>query len=329
MICEKCKASISETAKFCPKCGAKVEIAKAEVLTKKCPSCGVENPISAKFCKVDGYNFQQTEGRPAEEIKPEIEKPKDVILCPRCGAPNPLTAKFCKKDGAPLREEIKPSEVVKEYIKPERIIEKKPKEIATSKARRIPIRIAISLLIIIILVGAGSYLYFFKKTKDIPLPHEKVSVTPETPVLSELPQAPEQEVITQKPNIGIITGDGVLIRKDPSITSAIIGRLNREDRVTILKKWKVDNPNEAIIIENTKLVTKSEVISLNRGKAILITGQEDSYYTVCCNIEGKEIEGTVPVSAVRRIYGETWYNVKTEKKETGWVFGEFVKESWD
>ena len=101
MICEKCKTNIPDTAKFCPKCGTKIE-AKAQVVqTKKCPFCGAENPISAKFCKVDGYNFQQTEEKPTE--KPVVaKKPEDTVFCPKCGTPNPLTAKFCKKDGTPL-----------------------------------------------------------------------------------------------------------------------------------------------------------------------------------------------------------------------------------
>jgi ribosomal protein L40E len=100
MICKKCKANIPNGAKFCPKCGAAVKIAKAQdIRTKKCPSCGAENPPSAKFCKVDGYQLQKTK-------KKIVEKTKKVIYCPKCGTKNRPTAKFCKKDGAPLGKEV-------------------------------------------------------------------------------------------------------------------------------------------------------------------------------------------------------------------------------
>ncbi len=111
MICEKCKANIPDVAKFCPKCGAKVEIKKAQdIQMRRCPSCGAENPVSAKFCKFDGYNFQQPMEKPAQ-------KSEDAILCPKCGTPHSLTARFCRKDGTPLQEgitsqEIKPIEVI-------------------------------------------------------------------------------------------------------------------------------------------------------------------------------------------------------------------------
>jgi ribosomal protein L40E/osmotically-inducible protein OsmY len=143
MICEKCKANIPDVVKFCPKCGAKIEIAKAqEIQTKKCPSCGAENPASAKFCKVDGYNFQQAGEKP-EERPMETEKPPNVLLCPKCGTPHPLTSKYCRKDGASLQkastpEQIKSPEVIEKEIRPEEIAEPKveaPREVKEEKIK--------------------------------------------------------------------------------------------------------------------------------------------------------------------------------------------------
>jgi ribosomal protein L40E len=69
MVCVKCKANIPDNVKFCPRCGAKIEV--------------------------------QAEEKPSE--KPiEIEEPKDVLVCPKCGTANPKSAKFCRKDGTPL-----------------------------------------------------------------------------------------------------------------------------------------------------------------------------------------------------------------------------------
>lgn len=99
MICRNCNNNFADTAKYCPKCGTKAGV--HDVHMRKCPKCGTENLLIAKFCKVDGYNLQQAEGRtiaPSENAY----KPPAKVLCPQCGAENAPSAKFCKKDGTPL-----------------------------------------------------------------------------------------------------------------------------------------------------------------------------------------------------------------------------------
>jgi osmotically-inducible protein OsmY/ribosomal protein L40E len=111
MICEKCRANISDTAKFCPKCGTKVEIAKAQI---------VEQKLAEKH----------------------EEKQVDMVICPKCGTANPLTANFCKKDGTPLQKispvhvDIKPPEAIAKEMKPEAIREP-IMEIAPTEIRKI------------------------------------------------------------------------------------------------------------------------------------------------------------------------------------------------
>lgn len=128
MICANCKSEITDTSKFCKKCGTSV-IAAPE--TKICPSCGTVNAANAKFCKKDGYNFgapapvsaPRLEAAPtappqsatSPEVKP-VDEPKieeagskpgppvsGAVTCPKCGTANVPTAKFCKNDGYPLQ----------------------------------------------------------------------------------------------------------------------------------------------------------------------------------------------------------------------------------
>jgi ribosomal protein L40E len=68
MICRNCGSEIPDTAKFCPKCGAKVEMEKT----------------------------------------PEPKIQGDIVICRRCGESNFLTARFCKRCGAPLKEKVAP-----------------------------------------------------------------------------------------------------------------------------------------------------------------------------------------------------------------------------
>ena len=48
--CTECGHMLSATAKFCPECGTKVEIAKP----KFCPECGTQAGVGAKFCNECG-----------------------------------------------------------------------------------------------------------------------------------------------------------------------------------------------------------------------------------------------------------------------------------
>lgn len=95
MVCEKCKADIPDTAKFCPFCGAGVEMGEKAQETKS---------------RVDGHQFQKA-GKEA------AGKSKDVVYCPQCGTENRPTAKFCKKDGAPLGKAVELPPSQQEFMK--------------------------------------------------------------------------------------------------------------------------------------------------------------------------------------------------------------------
>lgn len=66
MKCQKCGSEIYENAKFCSKCGTKVEITDesqvdtTEENVKICPKCGQKYPSTIKFCMKDGTPLQDT-----------------------------------------------------------------------------------------------------------------------------------------------------------------------------------------------------------------------------------------------------------------------------
>jgi len=341
MICEKCKTSIPNNAKFCPRCGAKVDMARGQtVQTKKCPSCGAENPVSAKFCTVDGYNFQQDDEKPigghkepekhhdvlicpqcgtshpltakfcgkdgtplqkvpppgqmegpeviekeirpkeivkpkvgaadeikAEEIRSEIEKPKDVILCPKCGTSNPLTAKFCRKDGIPLKGEIKPV-VIQPRVREVVLAKKEVKEEAIRRTSRMWIWLTISGSVLII-AGAGSYLYFSeeilkkpagvitrpevskpagpeKAMEETPKPPEKKPTQEEESMVKEIVSLPVREPVPQEPSVDIVdlerNVNSALKNRGLSDVNTKVGK-----DLTATLKGTVDNPRDKML----------------------------------------------------------------------------------
>ena len=112
MNCPNCSADLSGSPKFCPKCGVKIEARTLEPpATKKCPQCGSENLLAAKFCKTDGYCFDSGTPSSAVPAAAPCQEPSSVAVaavaseppatkkCPQCGSENALAAKFCKTDG--------------------------------------------------------------------------------------------------------------------------------------------------------------------------------------------------------------------------------------
>ncbi len=69
MICAGCRASIPDHVKFCSKCGTKTDAVTAQAPPMKRCSNGGDNPLSAKFCKADGYPLQQAEQAPSMGVK--------------------------------------------------------------------------------------------------------------------------------------------------------------------------------------------------------------------------------------------------------------------
>lgn len=108
--CPNCKKKITPGAKFCRKCGAKIEepiiepVATTKVVdTKTCAACGYkQNSLTAKFCRKCGEKMQETDVVPIG-TEPEATEPTPQIpLCKKCKNPLAPNAKFCNKCGCPI-----------------------------------------------------------------------------------------------------------------------------------------------------------------------------------------------------------------------------------
>lgn len=178
MTCKKCNNIFADMAKFCPKCGTKVEdqVAVQNNQMKKCPKCGAENSLTAKFCRRDGYKFEPSGD--ASVVSERAESSNKKLVCPKCNAAYPATAKFCRKDGTPLvtkpvqnnAEDIHDKNIIPDMNQAQTSqIEQAAKEAITESPEtedvpsKTPVKIQyiiVAALIIIALSGIAGYLYF-------------------------------------------------------------------------------------------------------------------------------------------------------------------------
>lgn len=76
VVCIKCHAEISETARFCPMCGHQI------VVVNRCLKCGKDLPVEARFCMVCGEKVEKAHAR-----------------CPHCGEDALPGAVYCNHCG--------------------------------------------------------------------------------------------------------------------------------------------------------------------------------------------------------------------------------------
>jgi osmotically-inducible protein OsmY len=88
MICHNCVSELAGSPKFCPKCGAKIELAVTTGSEK-----GIGTPATSVSSSAHANPAHSTNSAAAE----------DRVICPTCSTPNLTTARFCKKDGTPLQ----------------------------------------------------------------------------------------------------------------------------------------------------------------------------------------------------------------------------------
>ena len=98
MICTKCGLDNNQNAKFCRRCGAKLETERPGGKTERglhCPRCGAPVKPGVKFCRNCGAKLENPE---LPEEKPRLPDP----VCPGCGKPITPGVKFCNQCGHPV-----------------------------------------------------------------------------------------------------------------------------------------------------------------------------------------------------------------------------------
>lgn len=129
----------------------------------------------------------------------------------------------------------------------------------------------------------------------------------------------------QKSADGYIRGANVLVRRAPSTESPQLALLHDGDMVRV---WNVMQctDKQAAIVDGTVAVTfNGQPQVLKRGQAIRIIGEQAEGYD--CLLQLDDVSGTVkiPKEAVRRVAGDTWYEVQLGNGDIGYVYGDYLE----
>jgi hypothetical protein len=126
-----------------------------------------------------------------------------------------------------------------------------------------------------------------------------------------------------------ITGTDIIIRNEHSTKSEIIGSFKKAgEKVVILETYT--SKKQTVLIKNKTIVIdrEGEENTLQDGKSVkIIAINEESPIEILISFKNKkgEIkEGLVSENDLDYI-NESWYQVKRDNGEIGWVFGKFIK----
>ncbi len=96
--CPSCHATIGESLKFCPECGA--DTTKAQKKGTSCSSCGAEYTVGTKFCPDCGRKINPCANCGFDIPDGSAKCPScGNMLCPACGHVLSANAKFCPECG--------------------------------------------------------------------------------------------------------------------------------------------------------------------------------------------------------------------------------------
>ncbi len=130
--------------------------------------------------------------------------------------------------------------------------------------------------------------------------------------------------------VGIINGDGVVMRSGNSIESAKLSNFTNGEKVEILEETKPKNENQAITTKPIKLYSDYNgkyMATLNKGKALVIEEFTGTEYKVSFqHPEFGKLYATVASSELESISNEIWFKVKRANGQEGWVIGKFLKQ---
>lgn len=162
---------------------------------------------------------------------------------------------------------------------------------------------------------------------------EQLKESPEEPGLSSDKNTVETEFVDDPTPIpvdlpGIITGKGVLMRSSYSTQSAPKATFSQYESVLVIEEYQPNNANEGITKAYVKLYDEygQHAETLNPGRAVKIIGREGAKFKVSfVSTKRRTLTAKIDRSEIDIISGDSWYRVRRDNGQIGWVFSKFLE----
>lgn len=159
-------------------------------------------------------------------------------------------------------------------------------------------------------------------------------------VEEKLPEIDKRISITEKitVNRGLVNGNDVFVRSQPSTDSKPITMVNKGEEVEVLTSRAHNDGDERFYVMKVNgykaldIDTRQEII-LNSGLALKYLGRGNNSDQAVCMIKTGDRDrrvwlrygfGNGPSCVVEKMSNNEWYNVRLGNGQVGWIYSKFV-----
>lgn len=135
-------------------------------------------------------------------------------------------------------------------------------------------------------------------------------------------------------NRGRINGENVILRSAATVQSSKLDNFAQNESVTIVARTNANAGNEAIVKQDVSLYSytsagKTPVYTLPKGKAVILQEymqDSDAFRVTYQHPDMGKLEAVLATNLLHNLSDQTWYQVRRNNGQTGWVLGRFLTE---
>ena|GEM_PF-3627336 len=325
-FCPNCGQQIGPNETFCPNCGTKVEPdAAASAAPAGQPQAAPPHQVPPQ-----PQARAQYQAPPQPQAGPQYQAPPQPQARPQYQAPPQHQAK--PQYQAPPQPQAAP-----QYQTPPQYRAQGPVPPASSASDNSK-NVIIGVLAAIIIIGGGLGYYLHSKgstTPPAPNPAPQTATTtkpaagaaakPSAGTAAKPAPAGEIKPADNR-RMGTITGNEVMVRTGSSTSAAQITDLDQGTQVEILETRKSTDRRAAVVTTDLSGSYNGQPIRINKGYGVIILRDNGNGSSRCqLTVDNHDVYMQINNNNLSSIYGQTWYKVKLDSGQVGWVFGDFVQ----
>ena len=121
-----------------------------------------------------------------------------------------------------------------------------------------------------------------------------------------------------------VKGYDVFLKDRPSTSGQIVAVLQSGETLQVLDKRDCEDKQAAVVTDKLTVEFNGEKLRLEAWQPVKIVGEQEESFLCRLDLESSSGFVTVPKDKLRRLWGSSWYFVRTADGRQGWIFSELV-----